>query len=141
MSAPISFTGNLAADPELRFTSAGKAVAKFTVMTSRRKKTPSGEWEDSDVTAWPVTAWDRLGENVAESLVKGTTVTVTGYAATNSWTDKEGQQRSRVEVTATDVAVSLKWHPARSERTERSGGSPKPADNPWDAPADDIPPF
>lgn len=140
MSASLTFTGNLAGDPELRFTSAGKAVAKFTVMTSRRKKNPAGEWEDTDVTAWPVTAWDRLGENVAESLTKGVTVTVTGYAATNSWTDKEGQQRSRVEVTATDVAVSLKWHPARSDRQPSPSKSSASAD-PWASPQDDIPPF
>ena len=143
MSANITISGNLAADPELRFTKDGKAVVRFTVMTSRSKKNDEGKWESFDVTGWPVTAWDKLAENVAESLLKGDPVIVTGTAATKSWEDKDGNPRSRIEVNAWEVAIGLKRFAVSPRRTERVASTTASTnDDPWATPAkDDIPPF
>jgi single-strand DNA-binding protein len=120
MSTEITIAGNLAADPELRFTAQGKAVVKITVMTSRSVKDQDGKWRDEDVTGWPVTCWDTLAENVAESLLKGDEVIVRGYAATRSWESSTGEKRSRVEVTAKTVGASLRRTSVRIQRTDRS---------------------
>lgn len=101
----LTVTGNLAADPELRYTQQGKAVVSMTVMTSRRTK-EGDQWVDVDTTPWKVTAWERLAENVVESLHKGDPVVVVGTAAENSW-EKDGQTFRRIEITAKHVGVDL----------------------------------
>lgn len=119
MSTDITVAGNLAADPELRYTAQGKAVVKITVMTSRSVKDQDGKWQDEDVTGWPVTCWDTLAERVAESLQKGDGVIVKGYAASRSWESQSGEKRTRVEITARDVAASLRRAAVRVERVQR----------------------
>ena len=101
----VTITGNLAADPELRYTQQGKAVTSITVMSSRRTK-EGEQWVDVDTTAWKVTSWERLAENVVETLHKGDPVIVMGNAAENSW-EKDGQTYRRIEVTAKHVGLDL----------------------------------
>lgn len=125
MSAQITITGNLAGDPELKYTAAGKAVIRFTVVTSRRKK-EGEQWVDADTTFWNCSAWDQLAENIAESLGKGDPVVVSGTAAQRDW-EQDGQKRSRIEVTAQHVGIDIKRHPAKSQRTERA----KTSDDGW----------
>lgn len=151
MSQTMTIIGNLAAEPELKFTPNGKACVKFPVATSERYKNDKGEWESRNLTYWNVIAWDRMAENVTESLRKGDKVIVYGKAYTVSWEDKKtGEKRSRMEVTATEVAIGLSKVVAHIERTEqgpKGGGWGAPAQavevgNPWSVRAeDDIPPF
>jgi single-strand DNA-binding protein len=127
MSQPITIVGNLASDPELRFTATGKAVCTITIMTSRSVKGDDGKWTSEDVTAWNTTCWDELAEHVADSLLKGDPVVVVGTAASKSWEDKaSGEKRSRLEVTAREVALSLKRFRVTAQRIQRSA-----ADDPW----------
>lgn len=121
MSNPIVVVGNLAADPELKFTKDGKAVVKFTVMTSRSRKTESGEWESLDVTGWRCTAWERIAEHVAESLRKGSPVVVLGKAAWREWAKDDGSRGGAMEVTADTVAVDLKRAPVSIADTSGDG--------------------
>ncbi len=117
----ITVAGNLASDPELKFTANGKAFATFTVMTSKSVKKEDGTWENTDVTAWSIKCWNRLAENVAESLNKGMGVVVNGTAVQESWDDaKTGQKRSRIVVNAFNVGVDLKRHVVKVFNTERS---------------------
>jgi len=101
----LTVTGNLAGDPEIRYTQHGKAVVSLTVMTSRRTK-EGDQWVDVDTTAWKVSAWERLAENVVETLHKGDPVVVVGTAAENSW-EKDGQTYRRIEITAKHVGLDL----------------------------------
>jgi len=79
VSAPITLTGNLGADPELKFGASGIAILKARVVTSGRKKDEeSGKWIDVDTTWWTVTAWRQLAENAAETLRKGDEVIIVG---------------------------------------------------------------
>ena len=108
MSVPVTIVGNLTADVELKFTPQGKAVAKFSVATAERFKTPEGNWDSKNTTFWNIIVWDKQAENVADTIGKGDEVIVFGKAYTTSWEDKNtGEKRSRIEVTATKVAVSL----------------------------------
>ena len=110
MSIPVSFTGRLTGDPEIRFTPNGVAVAKFSVATSKRTfNKQTSQYEDGPASFWNISAWRDLGENVAETLRKGQLVYVTGEMEMRSWEDKEGQKRTTPEVTAEHVGPSLKW--------------------------------
>lgn len=143
----ITIVGNLAQDPELRFTNNGKAVASFTVMSSKSIKKPDGTWEASDMTAWTVKCWNRLAENVADSLRKGVGVVVQGSATQAFWEDKtSGEKKSRIEVTAFSVGVDLKRHIVTINEVTNRTETTKSDNDPWAMPitpttSDDPPPF
>lgn len=124
----VTIVGNLVADPELRFTPQGKAVAGFTVAVSHRVPDGNGGWKDSDSTFWRCSIWDTQAENMAESLHKGQRVIVVGEAKQRSFETRDGEKRTVIEVTATEVGPSLRWQTAKVERTaaKPSGFASKP---------------
>lgn len=126
MSTTITIEGNITADPELRFTPAGKAVASFTVAVNERKK-DGDQWTDDGATFYRVSAWERLAENVAESLTKGTSVIVTGRFRTKEWTDKEGATRLSLDLTADNIGPSIRYATALVTKQDRDQwrGQPK----------------
>jgi len=124
----VTITGNLAADPELRYTQQGKAVTSITVMSSRRTK-EGEQWVDVDTTPWKVTSWERLAENVAETLHKGDPVIVMGNAAENSW-EKDGQTYRRIEVTAKHVGLDLTRRRAVVMQDSQGSSAPSAAKTP-----------
>lgn len=155
----ITVVGTLTADPELRFTPSGAAVANFTVASnSRRYDKQSGEWKDDDALFMRCSIWRQAAENVAESLVKGTRVIVMGRLKQRSYETREGEKRTVMEVEVEEIGPSLKWATAKVNKVSRSDASSggygssgsAPADDPWaQAPKagaaasgyDDEPPF
>lgn len=121
MSLPrITATGNLATDPELRYTPTGTAVADLVVMCNERRKNDAGEWVDGDTIALAVSVWYEQAENVSASLHKGDAVTVTGSLSEDSWTDKDGQTRYRVKCRAEDVSASMRFATVAARKATRS---------------------
>ncbi len=119
----VTVVGNLTDDPELRYTPNGTAIAKFRVAVSRRvKDDATGQWKDAETSFFRVNAWRSLGENVAESLTRGSRVVVVGRLRTNSWETPEGENRSTVEIEADEIGPSLRWATAKPEKTQRSAG-------------------
>jgi len=105
----ITIVGNVTRDPELRFTSAGLAVCNFSVASNRRWMNKStNDWEEK-VSFFDVTVWAEHGQNVAESCLKGDRVVVTGRLEQRSWEAENGDKRTKVEIVADVVAVSLEW--------------------------------
>lgn len=95
----ITVVGNLTADPELRFTPSGAAVANFTVAsTPRIYDRQSGEWKDGEALFLRCNIWREAAENVAESLTRGARVIVTGRLKQRSFETREGEKRTVVEV-------------------------------------------
>lgn len=162
----ITVVGNLTADPELRFTPSGAAVANFTVAsTPRIYDRQSGEWKDGEALFLRCNIWREAAENVAESLTRGARVIVTGRLKQRSFETREGEKRTVVEVEVDEVGPSLRYATAKVNKASRGGGggggggsrpapsggggSSAPADDPWgSAPAsgsfaggDDEPPF
>ena len=91
--------GNLGADPELRYTNSGTAVASFRVATSERWNDKNGESQER--TEWHrIVAWDKLGEICGKYLKKGRSVYVEGRLQTRAWEDKEGNKRYTTEIVA-----------------------------------------
>jgi single-strand DNA-binding protein len=94
--------GNLGADPELRYTQSGVAVASFNVATTRRWKDKEGQQQEE--TEWhKIVAWQRLGEICNEYLHKGSKVYVEGRLQTRKWQDQSGNDRYTTEIVASDV--------------------------------------
>ena len=101
MYQQIIIIGNLGRDPSLRYTSNGKAVTDFTVAVNNRVQ-EGGEWKDK--TTWfRVTCWDRLAETANQYLKKGSKVFVAGRVDVSTWTDKQGETRATLELTAREV--------------------------------------
>ncbi len=127
MDNTVTITGNATREPELRFTPSGQAVCSFGLAVNRRwQNRQTQEWEES-TSFIDITAWAQLAENAAESVGRGTRVTVTGRLDQRSWETQEGDKRSKVEVVADDIAISLRWATATVQKNERrdggSGGS------------------
>ncbi len=137
---PITITGNLTADPELRFTAQGVPVASFTLAsTERRLDKDSGKYIDGDTLFLRCNLWRQDAENLCESAGKGARLMVTGTLKQRSYETKEGEKRTVYEVQAEEVGVSLKWSVAKPSKVNRNHG-PVPED-PWskDAPPPDGP--
>lgn len=142
----ITVVGNLTADPELRFTPSGAAVANFTVAsTPRTFDRQSGEWKDGEALFLRCNIWRQAAENVAESLTRGMRVVVQGRLRQRSFETREGEKRTVIEMEVDEVGPSLRYATAKVNKASRgtgaggggggfgSGGgqSGPPADDPW----------
>ncbi|MFD5591961.1 single-stranded DNA-binding protein [Streptomyces asoensis] len=104
---PITVIGNVVADPELRFTPSGAAVANFRIAsTPRTFDRTTNEWKDGDTLFLSVSVWRQQAENVAESIKRGDRVIVVGRLGQRQY-EKDGERKSSYEVQADDVAPSL----------------------------------
>jgi single-strand DNA-binding protein len=111
-----TIVGNLADDPELRFTNTGIAIANLRVAVTQRIQ-QDGEWRDGDTSFLKVNVWRGQAEHLADSLSKGDRVMVTGRLRQRSWETPEGEKRSGAEIEADEVGASLKWATAKVERS------------------------
>lgn len=119
----ITVVGNLTSDPELRFTPNGAAVANFTVAsTPRIFDRASNEFKDGETLFLRCSVWREMGENVAESLQRGTRVIVQGRLKSRSFETKEGEKRTVMELDVDEVGPSLRRATAQVSKNERSGG-------------------
>lgn len=120
----ITVIGNLTADPELRFTPSGAAVANFTVAsTPRAFDRQSNEWKDQETLFMRCSVWREAAENVAESLTKGTRVIVQGRLKARSYETKEGERRTSTELEVDEIGPSMKYATAKINRNSRGGGN------------------
>lgn len=125
----ITVVGNLTADPELRFTPAGMAVANFTVAsTPRTYDKQAQQWVDGEALFMRCRVWRDYAENVAESLTKGTRVIATGKLKARSYQDRDGNNRTVWELEADEVGPALRYATAQPVRTpsKNAGGGQSP---------------
>ena len=117
----ITIIGNLTADPEMRFTPSGAAVASFTIAsTPRIFDRQTNEWKDAETLFMRCSIWREAAENVAESLAKGMRVIAQGRLQQRSYTTREGEQRTVVEMQVDEIGPSLRR--AKAQVTRTSGG-------------------
>ncbi|WP_040799959.1 single-stranded DNA-binding protein [Nocardia higoensis] len=119
----ITVIGNLTADPELRFTPAGAAVANFTVASTPRVfDRNTNEWKDGEALFLRCNIWREAAENVAESLTRGARVIVSGRLKQRSYETREGEKRTVVELEVDEVGPSLRYATAKVNKAGRGGG-------------------
>jgi single-strand DNA-binding protein len=119
MTSTVTIVGNLTKDPELRFTPTGQATATFGVAVNRRwQNHQTQDWEEA-TSFFDVVAWATLAENIADSLHRGDRVVVQGRLDQRNWENNDGDKRSKIEITANEVASSLRWATVDISKTER----------------------
>ncbi|GAA2239687.1 single-stranded DNA-binding protein [Rarobacter faecitabidus] len=119
----ITVVGNLTADPELRFTPSGAAVANFTIAsTPRIFDRQANEWRDGDTLFLRCSLWREAAENAAESLTKGSRVIAQGRLTQRSFETREGEKRTVVELQVDEIGPSLRSATAKVTRAQRGGG-------------------
>ena len=121
---PITVVGNLTADPELRFTPSGAAVANFTVAsTPRNFDRQTNEWKDGEALFLNCSVWRQAAENVAESLTKGIARhRRRANLKVRSYETREGEKRTVFEIDVDEIGPSLKYATAKVTKTTRQGG-------------------
>ena len=131
---PITVVGNLTADPELRFTPSGAAVANFTVAsTPRTFDKQTNEWKDQETLFLNCSVWRQAAENAAESLQRGMRVIVTGRLKARSYETRDGEKRTGESSGAGTLttaarnraAVIIAARSAADRRWRRRSGTPR----------------
>ncbi|MGH9106286.1 MAG: single-stranded DNA-binding protein [Acidimicrobiales bacterium] len=115
----VSIVGNLTREPELRFTPNGQATATFGVAVNRSWTDRQSQERRESTSFFDVVCWGTLAENAATSLGRGTRVVVTGRLDQRSLETQDGDKRSKVEITAEEIAPSLRWATVQVTRNER----------------------
>lgn len=147
----ITIVGNLTADPELRFTPSGAAVANFTIASTPRSfDKASGEWRDGEALFLRCSCWNQMAEHVAESLGRGLRVIAQGRLKQRSFETREGEKRTVVELEVDEIGAALRYATATVKKATRGGGGQGAAptgEDPWGSAAsagggvNDEPPF
>ena len=142
----ITVVGNLTADPELRYTQSGLAVANFTIASTPRSfDRATNDWKDGEALFLRASCWREFAEHVAGSLTKGSRVIATGRLKQRSYETKEGEKRTSIELEIDEIGPSLRYATAqvtRAASSPRDGGAPRGgagggqvAEEPWAASA------
>ena len=135
----VTIIGNLTADPELRFTPSGAAVANFTVAsTPRTFDKTSGEWKDGDALFLRCNIWRQPAENAAETLTKGSRIIVVGRLKQRTFETREGDKRSLIELEVDELGTSLKYATATVKKAGKATSTDTTPRASW---ADDEPPY
>ncbi|MFC8925245.1 single-stranded DNA-binding protein [Streptomyces albidoflavus] len=155
----LTMAGNVVADPELRFTPGGAAVANFRMANTPRKfNRQTNEWEDGEPLFLSVAVWRQQAEHVVESIKRGDRVIVVGRLTQRQYEDREGKTRSSYEIQADEVAASLLRATAAVTKVTGNGqGAPQHSQqaygqqaqgygqqaqgDPWATQGSDRPPF
>ena len=143
----VILVGNLGKDPELRYTSAGTAVATFSLATSERYKDKSGEQQDK--TEWHnIVTWRNLAEICGKYLHKGKQVYIEGRIQTRSYDDRDGNKKYMTEIVADQMQMlgskgddggsRGRQNDNYDQRPEPQAEEPKVSEPPFN-PDDDIP--
>jgi len=128
----VTIVGNLADDPELRYTQGGVAVVSVRVgSTPRTLNRSTNEWVDGETVWVRCTAWREAAENIAQSITKGTRVVVTGrLKAPSAYQTAQGEARASLELEIDEIGPSLRYATASITRRAREGGAPA-VESPW----------
>ena len=139
----ITVVGNLTADPELRFTQNGLPVANFTIAsTPRNMDRATNEWKDGEALFLRASVWREFAEHVAATMTKGMRVIAQGRLRQRSYQDREGNQRTAIELEVDEIGPSLRYATAQVTRAASTpqGGQSTPAttpaasEEPWQTP-------
>ena len=134
MQTQIQLLANLTHDPELRYTTSGKAYARIRLASTPRVKDSSGNWVDGATTFYEGRAWSDLAEHATESLRRGDRVIVLGALRTERWTDSTGEDREALRVDVDEIGPSLRFANAKVTKAQR--GTPTAGSAAEDAAAD-----
>ena len=130
----VLLVGRLTRDPNVSFTQKGQAVCRCDIAVNRRYLDKnSNEWKD-DVDYVPIVIWGAAAERCKDRVKKGTPISVEGRLTSSEYTDKNGQTRRGIQVTANRVQI-LEFGAAGGSFGDTEGASPAAKD---DVPTTDV---
>lgn len=138
----LTVVGNLTADPELRYTQSGLAVANFTVASTPRSfDRDSGEWKDGEPLFMRCSVWRDHAKHAAQSLKKGMRVIVIGRLVQRAYETKptdgsQPEKRTSFELEVDAVGPELRYATALVTRHQSSSPAPATDDLPWGWPSE-----
>ncbi|OJU41801.1 MAG: single-stranded DNA-binding protein [Microbacterium sp. 69-10] len=133
----ITVVGNLTADPELRYTQSGLPVANFTIASTPRSfDRQANEWKDGDALFLRASVWREFAEHVAGSLSKGMRVIAQGRLRQRAYTDRDGNNRTAIELEVDEIGPSLRY--ATAQVTRAASGQSAPPQQDWAPSASDA---
>ncbi|MFF8645021.1 single-stranded DNA-binding protein [Streptomyces sp. NPDC015345] len=145
---PITVIGNLTADPELKFTDNGAALAKFTIAaTPRVFDRDANQWKDGQATFFRCAAWRQLAEHAADSLTKGSRVVAHGRIRQHDWKTDTGENRSMLVMEVDEIGASVRFTTVTINARRPAQSAPTAGDDAWNTAAavvkqeGDEPPF
>lgn len=98
----VILIGRLTRDGELKYTSGGIAVCKFSIAVNKRRK-QGEQWVD-EANFFDIVLWGKQGETLNQYLLKGKQVAIDGELHQNRW-EQDGQSRSKIEINANNVQL------------------------------------
>lgn len=113
----ITAQGNLVFEPDFQVTASGISRCKLRIACNERKKSDNGTWADGDTSYFDIVLWRGLAEAVAETFKKGQAILVVGKVRVSKYEDKNGVERTSVEITADDIAAVVKANKAKETAT------------------------
>lgn len=120
----ITVVGNLTADPELRYTQSGLAVANFTIASTPKSfDRQANDWKDGDPLFLRASCWREFAEHIAGSLTKGSRVIAQGRLKQRSYETKEGEKRTSMELEVDAIGPDLRYATAQVTRAASSRDS------------------
>lgn len=142
----ITVVGNLTGDPELRYTQNGLPVANFTIASTPRSfDRQANEFKDGEPLFLRASVWREFAEHVAGSLTKGSRVIASGRLTQRSYQDRDGNQRTAIELEVDEIGPSLRYATAQVTRASKNGsqqasgaswGGQQAQSEPWGTPGD-----
>lgn len=123
----ITIVGNLAQDPQLRYTNTGTPVTTISVAVNKRVKDQSGNWTSALDRYWDCTIWEAPAVNAAASFKLGDRVIVHGKVNTRRW-EHDGQPREQVVIDVDEIGHTTRFH--QTSATKVTNPTAKPASTP-----------
>jgi len=112
-------SGRCSKDPELKYTEKGTPVLTFSIAVNKPYKKPSGEWKNA-VSFFEIVTFGAYAENIKNRLKKGFGVFVSGELVEQRWSTNEGQNKSKIKITAKNIQVLSRDESAEQESSEPS---------------------
>ena len=119
----INVKGNLGSDPDLKFSKNNTAYCNFSLAYTPRKQV-NGEWQDGETMWFKVVAFGTKAEAIADTFKKGDTVVVVGEMAQSTYTDKEGNEKTSMEITAREVGLVPKLGKPKAQQFATKEATP-----------------
>lgn len=114
----ITAQGNLVFEPDFQVTASGISRCKLRIACNERKKADNGVWSDGDTSYFDVVLWRGLAEAAADAFKKGQPILVVGKVRVSKYEDKNGVERTAVEITADEIAAVVKANKAKETSPE-----------------------
>lgn len=138
ISTQVTIVGNLVYDPEVRYTSSGKAVVNLTIASTERvMNKETREWGDSEPVFMRAVAWEEVAENIGDSFSKGNRVIAIGTLKADKYTDRNGNEKDTLELRIDEIGASLRYATAKPEKRGRGRNQGGQSEQ-WAQPADDA---